>query len=195
MELDGKKMYSPKYPLAELRDADDEKVLEAFGDRIRNWYIGPIASMLKDPGNDFTSLAIECMLLDALSGYYFGLQKDSSPKTFKDFTREVVPGMKERSTAEMFYDAFRNGILHETRIKKSGFISRRVDDVVVEDNGALYVNPQELHEVLQNWFDSYHKMLSEKEGLRKRFFDRFIFLFRDHTELEGGVMFRRQTSS
>lgn len=191
MKKDGRKLFSPEIAMSELKDADDEKVIRAFEDRIRGWYLDPLVSMLEKPNWDFISLAIECMLLDALSGYYFGLKEDSNRGTFQDFAEEIIPEVGKESIAGFFYDTFRNGILHETRVKKSGFISREIKNVIVEDDGALFVNPRELYRVLKNWFDLYAETLYGDEDLQKRFFDRFIFLYEDHIEFEGGALFER----
>ena len=74
-----KKLFSPKWTFEMLRDAEIDELIKAFIDRMEGWYFQPLEFLLRRSTGeakgdyDFISLAIECMLIDALAGYYYGI--------------------------------------------------------------------------------------------------------------------------
>jgi len=196
----GEKKFSPNCTFDDLKDAEIDKLIDAFIDRMKGWYFQPLKSLLgldteKTKGDyDFISLAIECMLIDALAGYFYGIERNTGKCSFIVFLIENL-GFKSYKEAEKFYEDFRCGIVHETRIKKSGFVSRKEKFPhywIVNDK--LYVNPVKLFTELKSFFIWYcDKLLEEdKENIiRKNFLRRFRYLFKDHEELKRGKLLER----
>jgi hypothetical protein len=109
------------------------KVVEAFELRIRGWYIDPAELLIRQSGHySFTTIAVTCLLIDALSQYRYGVLC-SEGRHFKQFVRDFLPsyngtlpapiwhhdhknattGRKLTHYADVLWHGFRCGILHE----------------------------------------------------------------------------------
>src|SRR5689334_4031521 len=73
------------YDQIDWNDWDD--VIRRFGQRMRWWYINPIQSLKRHRHRGFPTVALSCLLLDALSQYEAGVDI-STGKTFKQFVRK-----------------------------------------------------------------------------------------------------------
>lgn len=176
MELKGKDYFSPKYEFRKLRK-NPGLILDAFKDRIEGWYFKPIETLLKNPQNDFVVVAIECMLIDALSGYRYGTKGDTDRETYARFLKESIKC--DDFTAREFYRRFRCGILHETRIKKRSYIARRRIRRIKYEGDRLFLNPVGLYKVLRKYFYEYLESLKRNKELMNNFAKRFDYLFKE----------------
>ncbi len=128
---------------------DFPSIVDAFKKRIDNWYFNP-GEVLKNANwnYSFALMAINCLLVDALSQFYYG-EFESSRGTFKKFARQQFPAFREKLSieiqqkperktknkrrtsrkkplktyAEVLYHCFRCGILHEAHITVCGGIA------------------------------------------------------------------------
>lgn len=125
---------------------DFKQVVNAFKTRIEDWYIKP-AELLRNTSwdNSFALMAINCLLIDALSQFHYG-KTSSSRGVFKKFTRRRLPAFREKLSieirqrqdrkqkdkrkpnkkapfktyADVLYHCFRCGILHDAHITLCG---------------------------------------------------------------------------
>ncbi|MDR3548232.1 MAG: hypothetical protein P4M11_08230 [Candidatus Pacebacteria bacterium] len=138
------------------------EVVDEFHGRIDDWYILPTKVLInhKDGGHFvFPIMAINCLLIDTLSQYYYGADrsphegKSSFPKgsswKFKDF---LIERMKHRTGPlptkiaspqhdlinfeDVLYSGFRCGILHQAHIPLYGAVYGVKNVVDFQLNGA-----------------------------------------------------------
>jgi hypothetical protein len=115
---------------------DFRKVVDAFRRRLEGWYVTP-AQIIRDHSwhYSFALMALDCLLIDALSQYYYGVTT-SSRTTFKDFVKESLPALASlpapikcpgaadlKTYADVLYAGFRCGILHEAHVPLYGGMS------------------------------------------------------------------------
>lgn len=133
---------------------DFRQVVEAFRTRIDDWYIKP-AEQLRAASWDhaFAVMAIDCLLIDALSQFHYG-EFSSSRTLFRKYARKKIAGMRDKlpeavairperrpnraapaaprkpaklkylkTYADALYFAFRCGILHEAHIAGCGGVA------------------------------------------------------------------------
>ncbi len=148
------RFFLPNVLYKEVKWTDLKDVVQKFKTRIEDWYIKP-ADELRNAkwDNAFAVMAIDCLLIDALSQYYYG-ELQSTQTTFKKFARRKLPGMKDKlpalikmrperrkrrknlnqplkavkkrelnTFADALYVAFRCGILHEAHIAVCGGVA------------------------------------------------------------------------
>jgi len=147
------------------------EVINEFHGRIDDWYIKPTKALINhDEGGHwvFPIMAINCLLIDTLSQYYYG--KDLSPTEqknpkscdppnasgarFKDFLVDCLkhrtgPMPAKIATAkrdlanfeDVLYSGFRCGILHQAHIPLYGAISGVPNVLDFQPSGATkYAN-------------------------------------------------------
>ncbi len=73
---------------------DFPKIVHAFKSRINEWYIGPAEELRKAWDYSFALMAINCLLIDALSQFHYG-KTTSSRGTFKKYVRKKLPAFRE----------------------------------------------------------------------------------------------------
>lgn len=167
-------LFAPNIEFKDLDLSDFLSIVEAFRQRIEGWFFEPIGQLMGNKDNLFVITSIECMIVDALRGFWSG--KDSSGVDFVDF---LVKCLKIRSDiAEEFYKRFRNGILHQTNIKKKSVISESVRDFLFDNTGVLFFNPIGFYDQLRVYFNEYLKELKSRNGVLN-FKKRFKSLFKD----------------
>lgn len=173
-KLKGKYFFSPTDEFKDLDLTDFHSVVDCFERRIDGWFFEPIELLLKNDKNLFVVTATECMLVDALAGFWSGV-KESKGNDFVDFLVQRM-GFTQAVAAE-FYDRFRNGILHQTNIKRKGCISKEIKDLHL-DNGVLFFNPEGFYERLKEYFVTYLGELRSGHSCMHKFKKRFYILFR-----------------
>ena len=61
---------------SDIKWGDFKEVVAEFTGRIEDWYIKPAETLQKASGHySFAIMALNCLLIDALSQYYFGAQQ------------------------------------------------------------------------------------------------------------------------
>lgn len=130
---------------------DFKEIVRAFQIRIEDWYIKPAEELRKASWDySFSIMAIDCLLIDALSQFHYG-QFRSSRTLFCKYARKKISGMRKRlpepiairperranrkspkssrkpaktkylkTYADSLYFAFRCGVLHEAHIAGCG---------------------------------------------------------------------------
>jgi hypothetical protein len=105
------------------------------------FYVEP-AEACADRGQAFASGVMLVSCIDALARVQF-----SDPKVgdrIKRFAREQLKSFPTEALATRFYDDFRNGLVHEARIKEGGQFSLEIGGTVEELSGVMLINPARL---------------------------------------------------
>jgi hypothetical protein len=168
-------MFAPNVEFRDLDLSDFQSVVKAFGQRMDGWFFKPINRLFGYENNLFVITAIECMVVDTLSGFWYG---DSGTK--KNFTDFLVERMNiHPDIANAFYLRFRCGIVHQTNIKENSVISEKVKDFQLDNSNVLYFNPIGFFVQLITYFDKYLKELGSRSDGVQSFKRRFKQLFND----------------
>ena len=137
---------------------DFRAVVDAFHGRIDDWYILPTKELInhKDGGHyAFAVMALNCLLIDTMSQFYYGLLT-SSGKKFKNFVRDRIPklagnlpvqinqpvsphnknGDPLSTYEEVLYTGFRCGILHQAHAPLYGVLSGVPTPFAFQNNGT-----------------------------------------------------------
>lgn len=185
---------------------DFSKIINAFRFRVDEWYIQPMHILAQSSHNyNFSIMALNCLLIDMLSQYYYGKLK-SHRETFKEFTRENFPEFKQNlpspihvgkdvlhDAADVLYTGYRCGILHEAHIALYGGIAGANGKIleiynsghVTYDDGtdcpSLIIEPYKLTLAIEQFFSEYIRHLldnTQKYALLKdKFRKKFISSF------------------
>ncbi len=128
---------------------DFREVVAEYKGRIEDWYVKPAETLQSVSGHySFAVMALNCLLIDALSQYYYGAQQspteaangcnkpcESSRSKFMDFVKTRIPQLAGTfapaiktpkgdltELEDVLYSGFRCGILHEAHVPLFGGI-------------------------------------------------------------------------
>jgi hypothetical protein len=164
----------------EFKDLDLKnypEILKAFDRRIEGWFFHPLEKLLADQTDNIMSCASECMLVDSLAGFYYGLQRNNRPEHFISFMKDGfdIPNF----LAVPFYIRFRCGILHQTFIKERSCVTLDLEDsaLFLDENNVLFFNPRLFYSDLDTYFKGYVKKLQTNADCERNFRVHFKFMF------------------
>ena len=127
-------LFSPVYKFSDL-NWDDEKILiGAFKDRVKGFYIEP-AEKLNDDKNGFAAGILCVTTIDFLARITIGADNVGErierwlSKCITEFNQND-PDDRSRTLARRFYKEFRNGLVHEGRIKNCGQFSDNFNELI-----------------------------------------------------------------
>lgn len=167
-----------------------DSVIDAFSQRIYDWYITPATALKNASGHyAFSIMAINCLLIDSLSQYRNG-DLSSSGLTFKKFIRNELSQYatalttaikhddhKNKSTlidvADVLWHGFRCGILHQAHIPLYGTITPGGNAFAETASGFTYyangtdcptvnVVPATLLDAITTYFNAYIGKLKDR---------------------------------
>lgn len=101
-------------------DLNGPTLPEQFNCRITGYYIKP-AEECCERGQAFAAGVLLVSCIDALARFKF--KTNDVGKRFKDFVQQELPSFSNKELAKRFYEDFRNGLIHESRIKLGGQFS------------------------------------------------------------------------
>lgn len=159
--------FSPKYRFIDLEWGNKENLVLAFTDRVEGFYLTP-ARQLNDAGQAFASGVICVTTVDFLARIQTGEEKVGQriEKWLVDNLSAFAgpdPQNPKRTLAQRFCGEFRNGLVHEGRIKNGGQFSYDDTDLVRIVEPVMIVNPNTLLEGISDSFYRYIKKVSSDE--------------------------------
>lgn len=188
---EGELYYSPSYKFEDLKKAidngDKDKIIIMFKERVKELYLEPAYVLIKkanDKKSDNSSMGLVfsagliCVsAVDFLGRFYFGCPKEDEVKVERRFVGWLLKYMSplfNALLAKKFYKDFRNGLVHECRIKNGGEFSLNKGETIkgeVDDNGVRYlvVNPEKLLKKLEDGFKNYLDDLQQDEDMFRQF--------------------------
>ena len=169
MRIVDKLHFSPKYKFLDLKWDNKKNLTKAFKDRVEGFYIEPTKKLNGDW--DVFALGVMCVTtIDFLARIKTGLL-DNVGKRFEDWLRSNIkefdspdPDNPSRTLAYRFYDEFRNGPVHEGRIKNAGQFSYNFKKELVKvEHEIMVVNPGLLLNAIISSFDKYIHHVENEE--------------------------------
>jgi hypothetical protein len=109
--------FAPDIRFSDL-DLDGPLLPEQYRTRIEGYYLTP-AHRAAEAGDAFAAGLLVLAAVDAMSRLYFGLNRPSRKVKidFPTFVRLFLPSFSAPASAEILYDKYRNGLVHEARLK------------------------------------------------------------------------------
>lgn len=162
MKIGDKLYFAPGITFSQL-DLSGEKLPSQLNKRINFFFLEPAGLLLK---KDF-SFAAGVLLVSCIDflakicypneGVGIRIQK-WCPKHLPSISSDI---------SELFSDHFRNGLVHEARIKCGGEFSLETQSTVERFGRSLRINPRLLHEEVKNAFRNYLEDLKANESSRQ----------------------------
>ena len=161
--------YTSEHTFAKLKDAlrgDKEMVIQMFEQRVKELYLEPARLLIKCAkrrrnyiGSLFSAGLICVSTIDFLGRYYTGCPERDVKCRFICWLLSYMQPPFYGYLANKFYEDFRNGLVHECRIKNGGEFSLSIDNLFVlkevDNRKYLVVNPEVLLEKIEEGFNKY----------------------------------------
>lgn len=128
---------------------------QQFQQRIEGLYIRPVEECVACH-HAFAAGLLLVSCIDALARLRFG---NGVEKRFTKFAREQLASFITDDLASRFYLEFRNGLVHEARLKEGGQFSLETSVTVEKVNGLLLINPRLLAREVQSALETYVTLL------------------------------------
>jgi hypothetical protein len=165
MRIDDQLYFAPNILFADV-DFGGAGLPEQFRARMRGFYLKP-AHECAQLGHAFAAGALVLLCVDALARLQTG---DSVVgRRFKRFVREHLPSFVSEVRADCLYEDFRNGLIHEGRIKSGAQFSLGTGETLTEINGLALINPVLLASEVGGALDRYVDVLHADADARYRF--------------------------
>ena len=168
--------FAPDTKFTDVNLTGDDLVMQV-AKRIQGFYLNP-ARLLANNGHAFASGVMLLTAIDALARIQTG--RDDVGGRIKDWCTANLPSYNE-VISKRFYDDFRNGLVHEARIKNGGDFSLEGDETIQEMGDILSCNPLHLHDEIELALESFIQLLLEDsskfEIFRQRICDDFSYEF------------------
>jgi len=160
--------FSPKFKFADLNWDDKNGLITAFQDRIIAFCLKP-AQKLSSSGCSFAAGVICVTTVDFLARIETELTDDVG-KRFEEWLKINIeqfnkpdPDNKSRILAARFYKEFRNGLVHEGRIKNAGQFSYDFQELIKVEQLVMIVNPECLLNSIETSFKRYVDKIEKDE--------------------------------
>lgn len=136
--------FSPNYKYLDLDWDKKECMINAFKDRVKGFYIQPAEKLNKDE-KGFAAGVLCITTIDFLAKIDYK-ERNQIKKWLKDniddFKKPDPDFSGNRTLADRFYDEFRDGLIHEGRIKNGGQFSYEYQVIIKLEDEAMIVNPE-----------------------------------------------------
>jgi hypothetical protein len=137
MRIDEQLYFAPGIPFGQV-DFSGETLPEQIAARVRGFYLEPALLCIQER-HGFAAGVLLLSCVDALARWRTGSKKVG--KRFKKFARRALASFADENSAERLYATFRNGLIHEGRIKDGAQFSFDLQRTCEEVQGVLVVNP------------------------------------------------------
>jgi hypothetical protein len=175
MKIDDVLYFAPGLRFDEI-DFDGPRLPSQWAARIVGFYLEP-ADWCVRMKFAFAAGVLLTTCIDALSRAETG-----SPDVklrFTSFCRSSLQSFAEESIAARFYAEFRNGLVHEARVRKGAQFSFDFDETVSQSDGVLIINPACLTREVRRALEGFVQRLQRDPAELKPFAARLKV---DHTE-------------
>jgi hypothetical protein len=153
--------FAPGVTFSDL-DLSGNRLPDQFRQRINGFYLKPAKHLAYK--HSFAAGVLVICAMDALGGLLTGSK--STESKIKSLCRKI-PGLSTEEAAEIFHESFRNGLVHNARIKNGSEFSADIGKVAVLDHGRLVVNPGLLADAVERELDEYVRDLYQNPAARK----------------------------
>jgi len=166
-------LFAPGIPFDEV-DFSGERLPDQVETRLRGFYLDP-AKTCAEGGHGFATGILLLSCIDALARMV--TLSAGGRGRFEKFARDQLTSFASGDRAHRLYEAFRNGLVHEGRIKSGAQFSFDFENTVEEFPEAFVINPSRLGQEVESALQEYIEQLRSNEHLRHSLAK---FLSKDH---------------
>jgi hypothetical protein len=178
--------FAPGLRIDQIDFDNRENLIEAFSIRIREYYLKPIEILLdhQNSSHAFSVGVLTVTAMDAIAYYSIENNGDfnNGMNRIRRLLNEITDfGQFEQDREEItriFTSKFRNGLIHEGRIKSGHQFSFCYNSLFMREGNFLIVDPQILFLRLNQYFDWYVEKLKSDDYAYKQFSDRIAYQFK-----------------
>lgn len=179
--------FSPNVKFRDLKWDEKEVLINAFIDRVEGFYLKP-AKELDELKRGFATGVLCVTAVDFLARISTGIEEpgERMVKWLNDNIEQFRgpdPESSENTLAYRFYKDFRNGLIHEGRIKNAGQFSYDSEELVKVEKKVMTVNPDLLLKAIKKSFKEYIDKVEREEFSFQRFRYALIRDFQEDVEL------------
>lgn len=161
--------FSSNLKIKDIDFCDEKKLRGAFHDRLKECYLDPALKLNKMKAA-FSAGVLLLSMIDALSRYII-TDNDKVGARYKEFLRIYITS--DSQVINSFYENFRNGLIHEARIKNCCIFSYDYsEDLFRKEDGILIVNPDALANKLKDILQIVDGELKNDMFLQQQFIER-----------------------
>jgi hypothetical protein len=160
--------FAPDVPFTEV-DLGGERLPEQFHKRIDGYYLAAARSCLSS-GLAFGAGVLQMAAIDALSIFAHGPNRQYRIvwKDFQAFARTRLPSFRDRQHARLLYDNFRNGLVHEARLKEGCQFAFGTSSTLDLSGAYPVVNPALLQSELERAAEMLVQEIRESAPFREQ---------------------------
>ena len=153
--------FAPRIRFGEV-DLNGSGLPNQYHERIIGFYVDP-AEECAARGQAFASgvLLVTCIDAPALARY-----GGPTGERFRRFAREELRSFS-RPLEDRLYEDFRNGLVHEARVKNGGQFSLDIESTVEERAGLMLINPEQLAVEVRDSVEAYKNLLMRDDAARR----------------------------
>ncbi|MDB4890453.1 MAG: hypothetical protein JWL61_2308 [Gemmatimonadetes bacterium] len=152
-------------------DLSAADLADKWWSRIEGFYLSP-ARTAADAGAGFASGVLAVSALDAMARIVVG--SSQVRVRFKRFANENLPSFVADEAAEALWDQFRNGLVHEGRIKDGAEFTLESPVTLAQIDDVWRINPARLIDELTNAAESLLRDESVREAISMRIAEDFV---------------------
>ena len=165
MRIGDKLYFAPGITFSDV-DTSGEHLPDQFEKRMREYYLKPAIECAK-LGYAFASGVILVSCIDALAYFYTG--RTDVGIRFRNWCLEFLPSFKNEKNADYFYQDFRNGLVHNARIKKGGEFTLEIDCTMKSQGSITSINPLYLASEIEEALSKYINYLQSNPKAKDKF--------------------------
>jgi hypothetical protein len=178
--------FAPNHKFADLSFENPTNLIEAFEARVAGFYLKPAQKLVRE--DDAFARGLICVaLIDFIARYSSGSRKVR--ERFTSWLEDSIvefkgkDPLKAQTLGSRFYEDFRNGLVHEGRIKNLGQFSCDFDTLLHLIDGGMVVNPTLLIQKTDEGISRYCELVRNDESEFKRLKRQLEIDFRE--EMKG----------
>jgi hypothetical protein len=164
MRIEDHLYFAPGVRFTEV-NFDDVHLPEHLRARIQGFYLQP-ASECAGAGHAFAAGVLVLVCIDALARFSTG--DPAVGQRFKRFARAKLRSFAAGDLADRLYEDFRNGLIHEGRIKSGAQFSLEFAETITRIDGLMIINPARLADEVRAALDRFIEDLVRDAGARRR---------------------------
>lgn len=171
--------FSPHYKFKDIDWNNKDRLIDAFEDRVLGFYLNPAETLNSNKENCFAA-GLSCI---AAIDFLARITLDENSGRIQGWLRENVADFHDNNARDIFYKYFRNGLVHEGRIKNCGQFTYDISGTAHFDRNVMLVNPRNLLNDIKLSFRAYLGDLKCNEEKFEKFKKQLISDFKKEIEL------------
>lgn len=184
MRIEGDIYINPNTKWSKVNTDDIDGLISQYYERIKSYYIAPIHQLFSDKDRlqnyGFAAGVLLFSTIDAVGT--FQTKRKGFENKFLEFIKDekefmILDTADKVRISKIISDDFRNGLIHNGRIKNAYAFSFESGNLFYLTKNTLIINPLNLLGCVERNVDIYFKMLKDNADAKAKFKDDFITFY------------------